>query len=48
MRLQNILERWLITHMFYNGLIYSTRMTIDVAADMDLMNKDIKDVSALI
>lgn len=24
-------EKWLITHTLYNGLLYNTRMTIDVA-----------------
>ena len=33
------LEQWLIIHTFYNGLIYSTKMTIDVAAGSALMNK---------
>jgi len=27
------LEKWLIVHTFYNGLSYTTKMTVDAAAD---------------
>ena len=33
------LEKWLIIHTFYNGLLYTTKMNIDVAACGALMNK---------
>lgn len=32
------LEKWLVVHTFYNGLIYSTRINLDVALDGALMN----------
>lgn len=32
------LEKWIIIHTFYNGLLYSTRMTLDVASSGALMN----------
>lgn len=31
-------EKWLIVHTFYNGLLYSTRMTLDAPYDGALMN----------
>lgn len=42
------LEKWLIVHTFYNGLLYSTRMTLDLAAGSVLMNKNIEEAYALI
>lgn len=33
------LEKWLIMYTFYNGLLYNTIMTIDVAVGGDLMDK---------
>ncbi|MCI06860.1 hypothetical protein A2U01_0027921 [Trifolium medium] len=35
------LEPWLIVHIFYNGLSYNTRMTVDAAAGGALMNKSV-------
>lgn len=37
------LEKWIIIHTFYNGLLYSTRMTLDVTFGGALTNstKDI-------
>lgn len=32
------LEKWMIIHTFYNGLLYSTRMTLDAAPSRALMN----------
>jgi len=32
------LEKWLIVHTFYNGLSYTTKMIVDVAAGGALMN----------
>lgn len=40
------LEKLLIVHTFYNVILYSMRMTINVAADKALMNKDIEDTYA--
>ena len=34
------LEKWLIVHTFYNGLSYTTKMTVDAAAGGALMNKN--------
>ena len=34
------LEKWLIFHTFYNGLSYTTKMTVDAAAGGALMNKN--------
>jgi len=42
------LEKWLIVHTFYNGLSYTTKMTVDAAADRALMNKNYIDAYALI
>jgi len=42
------LEKWLIIHTFYNGLLYNTRMTIDVVAGGALMNKPFHDAYSLI
>lgn len=33
------LEKWLIIHGFYNGLLYITRMTVDAADEDALMDK---------
>lgn len=33
------LEQWIIINTLYNGLLYNTRMTIDVAIGRALMNK---------
>jgi len=42
------LEKWLIIHTFYNGLLYNTRMTIDAAARGALMNKPFTEAWGLI
>ena len=42
------LEKWLVIHTFYNGLLYVTKITIDAAAGGALMNKDYKIAYALI
>lgn len=42
------LEKRLIVYIFYNGLLYSTRMTIDAVVGGVLMNKDIGEAYALI
>jgi len=42
------LEKWLVIHTFYNGLLYVTKMTVDAAAGVALMNKDFKTTYALI
>lgn len=42
------LEKWIIIHSFYNGLLYNIKMTIDVAADRALMNKPFDKAYALI
>jgi hypothetical protein len=42
------LEKWLIIHTFYNGLLYNTRMTIDAAAGGALMNKSFDEAWGLI
>ncbi|XP_073219968.1 uncharacterized protein [Cicer arietinum] len=42
------LKRWLIFHKFYNGLSYTTRMTVDAAAGGALLNKNIEEAYALI
>ena len=42
------LEKWLIVHTFYNGLLYNTKMTVDAAAGGALMNKNVEDAYALI
>ena len=33
------LEKWLTIHIFYNGLLYTTKIYVDAAADGALMNK---------
>lgn len=33
------LKKWLIVHTFYNGLLYSTSMTLDAVAGGTLMNR---------
>lgn len=33
------IRKWLIAHTFYNGLLYTTRMTLDVAAGETFMYK---------
>src|SRR4030065_1168930 len=42
------LEKWLIVHTFYNGLLYATKMSVDAAAGSGLMNKNITKAYALI
>lgn len=42
------LEKWLIIHNFYNGLLYMMRMTLDVAAGWALMNKPYDEAYGLI
>jgi len=42
------LEKWLVIHTFYNGLLYVTKMTIDAAVGGALMNKYFKTAYALI
>jgi len=42
------LEKWLIVHTFYNGLSYTTKMTVDAAAGGALMNKNYTEAYALI
>jgi len=42
------LEKWLIVHTFYNGLSYTTKVTVDAAAGGDLMNKNYTAVYVLI
>jgi len=42
------LEKWLIVHTFYNGLSYTTKMTVDAAACGDLMNKNYTEAYPLI
>lgn len=32
------LDKWIVIHIFYNGLLYSTRMNLDVVAGGALMN----------
>jgi len=41
------LEKWLVIHTFYNGLLYVTGMDVDAAAGAALMNKDFKTAYAL-
>jgi len=33
------LEKWLIIHTFYNGLLFTTKMNVDAAAGGTFMNK---------
>jgi len=42
------LEKWLIIHTFYNGLLYNTRMTINAAVGGALMNKPFNEAWGLI
>jgi len=42
------LEKWLIIHTFYNGLLYTTKMIVDAAAGGALMNKTYTATYALI
>lgn len=42
------LEKWLIVHTFYNGLTYTTKMSVDAAAGGALMNKNYTEAYALI
>ena len=42
------LEKWLIVHTFYNGLSYTTKMTVDAPAGRALMNKNYTEAYALI
>lgn len=44
----HVLDKFLIVHMFYNGLLYNTRMTVDAATGGALMNKSLNDAYALI
>jgi len=42
------LEKWLIIHVFYNGLLFATKMNVDAAAGGALMNKTYTGAYALI
>jgi len=42
------LEKWLLIHTFYNGLLYTTKIYVDVAASGALMNKTYTGAYALI
>jgi len=42
------LEKWLIIHTFYNGLLYTTKIYVDAAAGGALMNKTYTAAYALI
>ena len=42
------LEKWLIIHTFYNGLLFTTKMNVDAAAGGALMNKTYTGAYALI
>jgi len=42
------LEKWLIVHTFYNGLSYTTKMTVDAAAGGALMNKNYTEAYSLV
>ena len=42
------LEKWLIIHTFYNGLLYNTRLSIDAAAGGTLMDKPYDEANQLI
>lgn len=44
----NELDKWLIIHTFYNGLLYNIRITIDTATDGALMNKPFNDAYTMI
>ena len=42
------IEKWLIIHTFYNGLLYTTKIYVDVAAGGALLNKTYTTAYALI
>lgn len=42
------LKKWVIVHTFYNGLNYSTSLTIDTTVRGALMKKSIEDALSLI
>jgi len=42
------LEKWLIIHTFYNGLLFTTKMNVDAAAGGAFMNKTYTGAYALI
>jgi len=42
------LEKWLIIHTFYNGLLYATKVYVDAATCGALMNKTYTTTYALI
>jgi hypothetical protein len=42
------LEKWLIVHTFYNGLSYTTKMSVDAAAGGALINKNYTETYVLI
>jgi len=42
------LEKWLIIHIFHNGLLFTTKMNVDAAAGGALMNKTYTGAYALI
>jgi hypothetical protein len=42
------LKNWLIIHIFYNGLLYTTKIYVDAAAGGALMNKNYTEAYALI
>ena len=44
----HVLEKWLIIHTFYNGLLYTTRIYVDATAGGALMNKTYIEAYALI
>lgn len=37
--LHHVLEKWLIVRIFYNGLLYTMRMTVDAALGGAFSNK---------
>ncbi|MCI07469.1 putative transposable element protein, partial [Trifolium medium] len=41
------LEVWLVVHIFYNGLSYKTRMTVDATMGGALMNKNVDEAHEL-
>lgn len=42
------LEKWLIIHTFYNGLLYNTKMNLNAAVGGALMDKPYEDSYQLI
>lgn len=42
------LEKWLTVHTLYNGVLYTMRMTLDVAAGGTLLNKPYNEAYSLI